>query len=155
MLGNRKSDPVLNIRPDENYAREVLQLFSIGLHMLNPDGTVHLEGGEPVPTYDQNVVRGFAHVFTGWHFADCNAGDDAEVYADCGPGNPYDLPWRSPMEPVEFFHDTTENKQLLTYPGVALPAACCWPAAMRRRNSTPRSTTSSVTPTSGRSSRSI
>ena len=116
MLGNRKSDPVANIRPDENYAREVLQLFSIGLHLLNADGSVHLEGGEPVPTYDQNVVRGFAHVFTGWNFADCSVAE----YSDCAPGNPHEMPWRVPMEPVEAFHDTTEDKQLLTYPGVAL-----------------------------------
>ena len=117
MLGNRKRDETLNIRPDENYAREVLQLFSIGLVQLNPDGTVHLEGGEPVPTYDQNVVRGFAHVFTGWNFSDCSVAE----FGDCEPGNPYEAPWRSPMEPIEDFHDTTEDKQLLTYPGVTLP----------------------------------
>ena len=111
MLGNRKSDPVANIRPDENYAREVLQLFSIGLNMLNIDGTLLLDGGEPIPTYDQNVVRGFAHVFTGWNFADCSVAE----YSDCAPGNPYEMPWRQPMEPVEDFHDTTENKQLLDY----------------------------------------
>jgi uncharacterized protein (DUF1800 family) len=56
--------------PNENYAREVLQLFSIGTVRLNSDGSVQLDGsGQPVPTYDQAVVTNFAHVFTGWRFA--------------------------------------------------------------------------------------
>lgn len=114
MLGNRKSDATLNIRPDENYAREVLQLFSIGLHLLEPDGSVRLDAGnDPIPTYDQHVVRGFAHVFTGWNFAGCTAAQ----FDDCEPGNPYETPWRSAMEPVEAFHDTTTVKPLLDYDG--------------------------------------
>lgn len=117
MLGNRKNDPVLNIRPDENYAREVLQLFSIGLSQLNADGTPVLVGGNPVPTYNQDVVRGFAHVFTGWNFAGCTV----ENYDDCGPGNPYESEWQTPMQAVEAFHDNSTDKQLLNYPGVALP----------------------------------
>ncbi len=116
MLGNRKNDPVLNIRPDENYAREILQLFSIGLVQLNQDGTEVLVGGNPVPTYNQSTVRGFAHVFTGWNFAGCTA----QNYNDCEPGNPYNAPWFTPMTPVEAFHDNTTTKQLLVYPGVAL-----------------------------------
>jgi len=117
MLGNRKPDPALNIRPDENYAREVLQLFSIGLHQLNSDGTPVLVNGQPVPTYGQATVRGFAHVFTGWNFAGCTFAD----YDDCEPGNPYNPPWQQPMQPIEGFHDNTTHKQLLNYPGVALP----------------------------------
>jgi uncharacterized protein (DUF1800 family) len=71
MLYNRKADLVENIRPDENYAREVLQLFSIGLVRLNADGSVVLDGlGNPVPTYDQPVVEAFARVFTGWAYGD-------------------------------------------------------------------------------------
>ena len=66
MYRNRKSDPAQNIRADENYAREVMQLFTIGLVELHPDGSVRLVGGQPVPTYDERVVRGFAQVFTGW-----------------------------------------------------------------------------------------
>ena len=70
MLGNRKPDPSRNIRPDENYARELMQLFSIGLVKLNPDGSVPVDGaGDPFPTYDQSVIEGFAHVFTGWHYS--------------------------------------------------------------------------------------
>lgn len=118
MLGNRKPNATLNIRPDENYAREVLQLFSIGLNQLNLDGTEVLVGGQPVPTYNQNVVRGFAHVFTGWNWPGCSVAD----YDDCAPGNPYDPEWVQPMQAVEGLHDTTTNKQLLNYVGVALPA---------------------------------
>ena len=70
MLGNRKPDPARNIRPDENYAREVMQLFSIGLVTLNNDGTPVLDiDQQPVPTYDQAVIEGFAQVFTGWSYA--------------------------------------------------------------------------------------
>jgi len=70
MLGNEKPDPALNIRPDENYARELMQLFSIGLVELNIDGSVRTDGlGQPIPTYDQAIIEGFAHVFTGWNYA--------------------------------------------------------------------------------------
>ncbi len=56
--------------PNENYAREVLQLFTLGLDLLNPDGTPVLDDqGNPVPTYDQSVVVGFAKVFSGWTYA--------------------------------------------------------------------------------------
>lgn len=52
--------------PDENYAREVMQLFSIGLYQLNQDGTPQLAGGLPVETYTTADVQGLAKVFTGW-----------------------------------------------------------------------------------------
>jgi uncharacterized protein (DUF1800 family) len=70
MLGNEKPDPVNNIRPDENYARELMQLFSIGLVELNLDGTARTDGqGQPIPTYNQSIIEGFAHVYTGWTYA--------------------------------------------------------------------------------------
>jgi uncharacterized protein (DUF1800 family) len=57
-------------RPNENYAREILQLFSIGTARLNIDGTVQLDdAGQPVPTYTQDDINNFARVFTGWRFA--------------------------------------------------------------------------------------
>jgi uncharacterized protein (DUF1800 family) len=57
-------------RPNENYAREILQLFSIGTVRLNVDGTPQLdESGQPIPTYTQEDVNNFARVFTGWRFA--------------------------------------------------------------------------------------
>ena len=65
MNGNTKT------RPNENYAREVLQLFSIGTIRLNLDGSPVIDSsdGQTVPTYDQNTVDNFARVFTGWRFA--------------------------------------------------------------------------------------
>ena len=69
MLKNDMEDPETGRRPNENYAREVLQLFSIGLHELNADGTPRLDGtGQPIPTYGQAQIEGFARVFTGWTF---------------------------------------------------------------------------------------
>ena len=71
MLGNQKPDPERNISPDENYAREFMQLFTIGLVELNMDGAMRLDAeGEAIPTYDQDIIEGFAHVFTGWDYAD-------------------------------------------------------------------------------------
>ncbi len=70
MLGNQKPNATGTIRPDENYARELMQLFTIGLVELNPDGTVRLGADErPIPTYSQAIIQGFAHVYTGWNFA--------------------------------------------------------------------------------------
>jgi len=69
MRGNKKADPVKGTGPNENYAREINQLFSIGLQQLHPDGTIKLnQYGLPIATYDQNVVMGFARVFTGWNW---------------------------------------------------------------------------------------
>lgn len=108
MLGNEKPDPARNIRPDENYARELMQLFTIGLVQLNPDGSVKLDGdGQPIPTYDQAVIEGFAHVYTGWTFGG-SAGFHQPSFV-----------FRIPMEPWENFHDTGEK---LLLGGVVLPA---------------------------------
>ena len=55
-----------NTFPDENFAREVMQLFSIGLWMLNIDGSQQLDStGQPIPTYDNTTVTEMARVFTG------------------------------------------------------------------------------------------
>ena len=65
-INNPKSDPANNIHPDENYAREIMQLFSIGLFELNQDGTRKLDSaGKPIPTYDNNDIKEFAKIFTG------------------------------------------------------------------------------------------
>jgi uncharacterized protein (DUF1800 family) len=57
MLGNEKPDAAVNIRPDENYARELMQLFSVGLVELNLDGTVVRDAqNQPVPTYEQQII---------------------------------------------------------------------------------------------------
>jgi len=109
MKGNRKPDPDENIRPDENYARELLQLFSIGLSMLNEDGTPITDAdGVPLPTYTQETVEGFAHVFTGWHFA------NAEDFRW-----PKNKDFVNPMVAWPEYHDTGE-KELLN--GFIVPA---------------------------------
>src|SRR6185436_13634241 len=70
MIGSKKEDAERGTHPNENYAREVMQIFSIGLYRLNPDGSRILDGaGKPVPTYDQAVVGAMAAAFTGWSFA--------------------------------------------------------------------------------------
>jgi hypothetical protein len=70
VLKNRKADPAHNIHPDENYAREVMQLFTIGLYKLAPDGTRMLDSnGNLIPTYDQGVVEAYAADYTGWNYA--------------------------------------------------------------------------------------
>lgn len=62
---NPKSDPSINRNPDENYAREVMQLFSIGLYELNQDGTQKLANNQPIPTYSNTGIKAFAKIFTG------------------------------------------------------------------------------------------
>lgn len=111
MLGNEKPNPALNIRPDENYARELMQLFSIGLVELNLDGTIKTDiNGQPIPTYDQAVIEGFAHVFTGWHYA--GAPSFQQAFRN-------DNNQTLPMQLYPDFHDTGE-KLLLN--GETLPA---------------------------------
>ncbi|MDG0857095.1 DUF1800 domain-containing protein [Roseateles puraquae] len=112
MANNDKPNPAKGIEPNENYAREVLQLFSIGLWELNPDGSQKLDAkGQPIPSYDQETVEGFAHVFTGWTYAP-RPGATRNRF-----GNPsyYD----QPMIAFDDHHDKG-SKRLLN--GVVLPA---------------------------------
>jgi len=130
MFKNRKPDAALNIRPDENYAREIMQLFSVGLVHLHADGRPVLVGGQPVPTYGQETIRGFAHTFTGWNWANCprTQGGQPWEWQWCPPG-PVNWPapgwdawWLEPIEEWENYHASEGSKQLLDYTGVALPA---------------------------------
>lgn len=67
MKNNDKPDPALGRIPNENYAREIKQLFSVGLYRVWPDGTLMLSSkNTPIDTYTQREIVGFAHVFTGW-----------------------------------------------------------------------------------------
>jgi uncharacterized protein (DUF1800 family) len=122
MLGNQKPDSKHNIRPDENYAREFMQLFTVGLVQLNPDGTPQRDAlGQPIPTFDQAVIEGFANVFTGWRWA-CAAGSPA----NCGFGNSH-ATVANQVRPMQAFADqhATGAKLVLAYPGAArtsLPA---------------------------------
>jgi uncharacterized protein (DUF1800 family) len=110
MLGNQKPDALRNIRPDENYARELMQLFTVGLVELNLDGSVRRDGqGNPIPTYDQQVIEGFAHVYTGWTYAGA-------------PGFALAFPTIAnqvvPMQAYAEQHDTGP-KRVLSYAGAA------------------------------------
>ena len=70
MKGNQKYDAKTGRSPDENYAREVMQLFTIGLYQLNIDGTLQLDSqGKPIESYDNSDTQGLARVFTGWNTA--------------------------------------------------------------------------------------
>ncbi len=96
MLGNLKPNPTTGYIPNENYAREIMQLFSVGLRRLHPDGTMVLDGaGLPANTYQQPEVVGLALVLTGWNFP--------------GNGNDYVTPMRVNTASN---HDFTE-KQIL------------------------------------------
>jgi uncharacterized protein (DUF1800 family) len=111
MVRNDKPDPNSGAQPNENYAREILQLFSVGLAQLNPDGTPQLDGsGVPIPSYTQDTIIGFAHVFTGWAYP-TKAGQTASFYN----GEYYG----GPMIPFDNHHDTGQ-KLLLN--GVVLGA---------------------------------
>jgi uncharacterized protein (DUF1800 family) len=95
--------------PNENYAREVLQLFNVGLFMLNQDGTLQLDGqNQPIPTYDQNTVNSFTKVFTGWQF--CETTGPTCPNRTVGAQN-----YKDPMLLNQTNHDVTA-KTLLGYP---------------------------------------
>jgi uncharacterized protein (DUF1800 family) len=74
--GNTKASTTTGAVPDENYARELLQLFTIGLIELNLDGTPRLVNGQPQETYTQTDVSGLARVFTGWDIDYAGANSD-------------------------------------------------------------------------------
>lgn len=106
MLGNEKPDSSNNIRPDENFAREVMQLFTIGLDELNLDGTRKLANGQPIPTYDIDTVKAYANVFTGWNFY----GTRVDTWGDWWGNRNF----RNPMALVPEYHATDVRKVLLS-----------------------------------------
>ena len=75
MANNAKANPAAGTAANENYAREVMQLFSMGDVLLNQDGTVQVDAtGAPVPAYLQPTVAELARVFTGWTYAPVQSG---------------------------------------------------------------------------------
>ncbi len=97
-LRNSKADPVTGTTPDENYAREIMQLFTIGLNMLQPDGSLALGAdGLPIPTYDQTTITEMAKVFTGWAYPSTNL----TAFRTAGAN------YISPMQLFPAFHDDT------------------------------------------------
>jgi len=112
MADNAKADPVEGTEPNENFARELLQLFSIGVVELKRDGTPLLDAqSQPVLTYGQPEVRAFARALTGWTYAPypgtaAKHEEDQRYYG-------------SPMVAVAAQHDTAAKRLLR---GIGLPA---------------------------------
>lgn len=99
--------------PNENYPREILQLFTIGLFMLNQDGTIQRDGqNNPIPSYTQETVNNFTKVFTGWSYC--------QNPASCGHFSSGTLNYIDPMLLNPANHDTTA-KTLLNYPNAVSP----------------------------------
>ena len=111
MRNNDKADPATDTRANENYARELMQLFTIGLFQLNQDGTPQLDSNQqPIPTYDQTTIQNFAKVYTGWTYP-------TKPGATLRKHNPpYFV---GPMVPFASNHDET-SKTLLN--GYTIPA---------------------------------
>lgn len=112
-IGNLKEDPATGRLPDENYAREVMQLFSIGLWQLNPDGSRVLDSaGRPIPTYTQEDIRGLAKVFTGWSYSGCNPTTEYWYCFD-GARAGYYMEYddvTKPMTPLDAYHSKAEKR---------------------------------------------
>jgi len=107
MLRNEKPDKTTGRIPNENYAREIMQLFSIGLNRLHPDGSLVLNSkGLPISTYDQDAIIGVSHVFTGWYY---NAAQVGGLYPSSfnAPTN-----WKLPMTEVPSRHYTGQKRLL-------------------------------------------
>lgn len=93
--------------PDENYAREVMQLFSIGLIELNQDGTPKLVNGKTVETYTNADISGLAKVFTGWSWAGPDKSDTRFFGGNPDPNRDW-----NPMQSYPKFHSTSEKNFL-------------------------------------------
>jgi uncharacterized protein (DUF1800 family) len=111
MLGNQKADPERNIRPDENFAREVMQLFTIGLKYLNQDGTPQTDGnGEIIQTYWPQDVQNYAAALTGWYFANLEPFRFGDSF--------HSVEWSrrlAPMTAYDDYHQKTQKKLLRNY----------------------------------------
>ncbi|MFN0185950.1 MAG: DUF1800 family protein [Aquabacterium sp.] len=103
MLESEKEDPQAGTHPNENYAREVLQLFSIGLVRLNLDGTPQLDAnGRTTPTYDEAVVKGFAKAFSGWAYGGLD-NRNPDTFHDHDEN--VEALWTQPMQAWTMHHD--------------------------------------------------
>ncbi|MHA4871287.1 DUF1800 domain-containing protein [Duganella sp. PWIR1] len=93
--------------PDQNFAREIMQLMTIGLYQLNQDGTQKLANGKPIETYTSEDVAGLAKVFTGWSWA----GPDTSTARFLGGVPDPDRDWK-PMQNYQWVHSTSEKRFL-------------------------------------------
>ena len=113
-MHNQKENAASGLHPDENFAREVMQLFSIGLYQLNQDGTPRLDPAEnPIPTYGPDDISGLSKVFTGlgW-YAPVPA--DTTYWSGIGPASD-----TTAMSFYPAYHSTSAK----TFLGTTLPAA--------------------------------
>jgi uncharacterized protein (DUF1800 family) len=123
-LRNEKEDPAAGYYPDENYAREVMQLFSFGLVVRNPDGSIRLGPDNlPIQTYDNDVIREMAQVFTGLSFSKTVSNgrmvDNNNFTLGNNFGNGYQYRWTEAMKFFGDRHDASE-KLLFTDRGTQL-----------------------------------
>ena len=122
-LRNEKANPVTGTNPDENYAREVMQLFSIGLVQLQPDGTLKLDPqGLPIPTYNQATITEMAKVFTGWAFYSTQANPNFRRGA---------ADYFNPMMIYPAFHETAA-KNIAPVSATIIPANLTGPQDLQR-----------------------
>ncbi len=129
--GNQKENTATGRVPDENYGREVMQLFTIGLVQLNPDGTEKTgANGARLETYTQDDVTNIARVFTGYDF-DTSDGVRVQVLKDAGGVEPYTIESRDfARKPMKF--DATRHSTLAaTFLGTTIPANTAGPAALK------------------------
>ena len=116
--GNLKED-ANGRQPDENFAREVMQLFTIGLHELNPDGTPRLDAiGQPIETYGQSDITNLARVFTGydWDYL-ANGGRFVNV-----AWHDYDVPTTQFASNPMWFNPANHSNLAATFLGTTIPA---------------------------------
>ncbi len=121
-LGNRGDN---GRTPDENYAREVMQLFTIGLFELNMDGTQKLVNGQPVETYDMDDIRNLAKVFTGWSWG--NQGTPDPSNTRFGGGNADPMRRVIPMQ----FYPQYHSPDAKTFLSANIPAGTSGVESMR------------------------
>jgi uncharacterized protein (DUF1800 family) len=114
MVNNGKPNPAAGTHANENFARESMQLFTIGDNVLNPDGTPALHSGNFVPTYTQTDIQDLARAFTGWTFSDPGLNCGNYPYGDYNNAQA----GSNPMVACDNNHDVG-TKMIL---GTALPA---------------------------------
>jgi uncharacterized protein (DUF1800 family) len=116
-LRNQKADPVTGRVPDQNFAREILQLMSIGIVKLNPDGTTFLQNNQPVETYTPDDIAGLAKVFTGFSWACPLVNNGCFQNGSSGGQSDPDRAIK-PMQAYPAFHST----EVKTFLGLTIPA---------------------------------
>jgi uncharacterized protein (DUF1800 family) len=116
-LGNLKEDPATGRQPDENYSREVMQLFTIGLYELNLDGTPKLNAqGKQIDSYTQSDVRNLARVFTGYEY------DYTGVRYIQTPFQPYPIPTPENARNRMKLNAANHSNLSATFLGTTVPA---------------------------------